>query len=127
MPAKHEPRLPQAFPGLTLQPNERLLGALRPDLDDSLRFSPGLVLLSDEHVHVREPAGGFRNFPVTATVELLRHEHGGLTELSFVDHGQRLLRVYFTLAVAIDGNDFMAAFEETRGRHSQSSAPPDED
>jgi len=107
MPAKSsEPLLPRAFPGLTLLPNERLLSSLRPDLDQALRFSPGLVLLSDMHLHVREPAGAFRSFPLSSTLELFRHEHGGLTELSFVDHGQHLLRVYFTLAQAVAGNDF---------------------
>ncbi|HEX7452481.1 MAG TPA: DUF1854 domain-containing protein, partial [Polyangiaceae bacterium] len=101
--------------------------SLRPDLDQALRFSAGLVLLSDAHVHVREPAGGFRSCPVSWTLELFRHEHGGLTELSFVDHGQHLLRVYFTLAQAASGNDFVTAFEETRGRHSVSSAHPEDD
>src|SRR5882724_3114781 len=115
MPARsHQPLLPQAFGGLTLLPNERLLCSLRPDLDDALRFSSGLVLLSDVQVHVREPAGGFRTFPLSSSLELFRHEHGGLTELSFVDHRRHLLRIYFTLALAASGNDFVAAFEETR-------------
>ncbi|MEO7035080.1 MAG: DUF1854 domain-containing protein [Polyangiaceae bacterium] len=127
MPAKLELLLPEAFPGLTLQANERLLGSLRPDLDEALRFSSGLVLLSDAHVHVREPGGEFRSLPLTRTLELLRHEHGGLTELSFVEQGHRVLRVYFTLALAVAGNDFIAAFEETRGRHSHIEALLDED
>ena len=84
MPVRSDPLLPQAYPGLTLLPNERLLHSLRPDLDDKLRFSPGLVLLSEAHVHVRESGGGFRSFALSSTLELLRHEHGGLTELSFV-------------------------------------------
>jgi ATP-binding cassette subfamily B protein len=119
--------LPQSFPGLELLPDERLLASLAPDLDETLQFSSELVLLSDAHVHVRETAGGFRKIPVTATLELLRHEHGGLTELSFVDHGQHLLRIYFTLAVAASGNDFMTAFEETRGRHSAEPAEAEDD
>jgi ATP-binding cassette subfamily B protein len=128
MPAKSaELLLPQAFPGLSLLPNERLLASLRPDLDDTLRFSPGLVLLSEAHVHVQTLSGGFRSFALSSTLELLRHEHGGLTELSFVDHGERKLCLYFTLAVAADGNDFMAAFEETRGRHSVVRETSDDD
>ncbi|HEX3866425.1 MAG TPA: DUF1854 domain-containing protein, partial [Gemmatimonadaceae bacterium] len=48
-------------------------------------------------------------------------------ELSFVDQGQHLLRVYFTLALAVAGNDFLTAFQETRGRHSVNPADPDDD
>ncbi|MEP7051597.1 MAG: DUF1854 domain-containing protein [Pseudomonadota bacterium] len=127
MPTKLELLLPEAFPGLKLRPHERLLGCLRPDLDEALQFSSGLVLLSDAHVHVRDSDGGFRSLPLTPTLELLRHEHGGLTELSFVEQGRRVLRVYFTLALAVAGNEFMTAFEETRGRRSQSDPQLDED
>ncbi|MEI9938209.1 MAG: DUF1854 domain-containing protein [Pseudomonadota bacterium] len=107
--------LPALFPGLVLLPNERLLSSLHPDIDDDLRFSAGLVLLSEMHLHVRQAGGAFRSIPLTKSLELLRHEHAGLTELSFVEHGQRVLRIRYTLAVAVEGNDFVVAFEETRG------------
>src|ERR1700742_3973703 len=59
MPASPPDRLlPELFPGLTLLANERLLSSLHIDIDDQLRFSPGLLLLSDAHVHVRHREGG---------------------------------------------------------------------
>jgi ATP-binding cassette subfamily B protein len=119
--------LSEAFAALPLQPNERLLCSLRPDLDDELLFSPGLVLLTDASIHVRAPSGEFLSIPLTTTLELFRHEHGGLTELSFVEHGRSVLRVRYTLAIAISGNDFVTAFEETRGRHTGHPAQPVED
>ena len=52
--------LPAHFPGLDLSPNERLVHSFRPDVDDALRFSPGLVLLSDARLLVRQADGSFR-------------------------------------------------------------------
>ena len=130
MPVRSDPLLSQAYPGLTLLPNERLLRGLRPDLDDKLRFSPGLVLLSEAHVH--RARAGRRISQLRAllyTRELLRHEHGGLTELSsFVDHGERKLCIYFDHWPSPPRATIsLAAFEETRGRHSVVRAPLDED
>ncbi|MEI9949751.1 MAG: ABC transporter transmembrane domain-containing protein [Pseudomonadota bacterium] len=117
--------VPALFPGLALLPDERLLCSLRPDIDDALRFSAGLVLLSDVHLHVRQAGGGFRSIPLTSSLTLQRHEHAGLTELSFLEHGQRVLRIRYTLAVATEGNDFVVAFEETRGHPSARPVVPD--
>ena len=79
-----ESLLPEADPGPTLLPGERVTHVWRPDLDDAARFAPGLVLLSDQRVLVRQADGTFRGFPLTATLQLHRHEHGGLTDLWFV-------------------------------------------
>ena len=71
MPAKsNEPPLPQGFPGLALLPNELLLCSFRPDLDDALRFSSGLVLLSSAHLHVQESADRFHSIRLSPTLEL---------------------------------------------------------
>jgi len=117
--------LPAQFPGLALLPNERLLSSFRPDIDDSLRFSAGLVLLSDAHLHVRQADGSFRRIPLSSSLELVRHEHAGLTELSFLEHGQRVLCIRYTLAEAAAGHAFVVAFEETRGRPSARPALPE--
>ena len=119
------PPLPALFPGLSLLPNERLLSTLRPDIDDAQRFSEGLVLLSDAHLHVRQSDGSFRSIPLTTSLELVRHEHAGLTELTFLEQGRRLLRVRYTLAEAAAGHAFVVAFEETRGRASARPAESD--
>ena len=120
-----DPLLPALFPGLTLLPNERLQSSLRPDIDDDLRFSEGLVLLSDAHLHVRERSGNFRSIPLTTSLELVRHEHAGLTELSFLERGRCMLTIRYTLALATAGNAFVIAFEEARGRPNARPADPD--
>ena len=113
------PLLPEAFPGLNLLPNEGLCASFRPDLNDALRFSPGLLLLSDTHLHARADTGeSFHSIPLSATLEVRRHEHAGLSELSFFEGTQRVLRVHYTLALAVAGNDFVAALQELRGRPS---------
>ena len=128
MPVSPSDRLlPELFPGLALLSNERLLSSLHIDIDDELRFAPGLLLLSDAHLHVRHSEGRFRSIPITNTLTLRRHEHAGLTELSFFDAGQRVLIARYTLALAVPGNDFVTAFEELRGRANDRPATPEAD
>ncbi|HKO47007.1 MAG TPA: DUF1854 domain-containing protein [Polyangiaceae bacterium] len=110
-----DPLLPSSVPGLDLLPNEQIRHSFRPDVDDGLRFSSGLVLLSGVRLHVQQSDGSFRSLPLTASLELVRHEHAGLAELAFFEHGQRLLCVRYTLALAAAGNDFVRAFHEARG------------
>ncbi|HEY0464883.1 MAG TPA: DUF1854 domain-containing protein [Polyangiaceae bacterium] len=121
------PLLPAQFPGLELSPNERLTHSFRPDVDDAWQFSTGLVLLSDARLHVRKPDGGFRSIPLTSSLEFVRTEHAGLTELTLSDRGQRLLRVRYTLALAVAGQEFQRAFEDARGRPSAGAIAPDPD
>ena len=127
MPKPSAPLLPEAFPGLTLLRDERLLSSLHLDLDDTLRFSAGLALLSTAHVHVRNAQAGFSSLPLTNTLELRRYEHGGLSELSFFERGKRVLRLRFTLAIAPAAHSFAAAFEAARGRPSSEPATPDDE
>ncbi|MEO6603690.1 MAG: DUF1854 domain-containing protein [Polyangiaceae bacterium] len=125
MPASPSDRLrPELFSGLKLPADERLLASLPLDINDELRFAPGLLLLSDSHVHLRNGAG-FRSIPVTNTLALRRHEHAGLTELSFFEGGHRVLSAHYTLAVAVAGNDFVTAFEGLRGQAPDRTATPD--
>src|SRR4051812_46263838 len=128
MPAPPSERLlPEMFPGLALHPNERLLASLHLDVDDQLRFAPGLLLLSDGHVHLRQSSGEFHSLPITNTLSLHRHEHAGLTELSFFDSGRRVLTARYPLAVAVAGNDFVTAYEGLRGRAQDRPPTPDAD
>src|SRR6478609_10422476 len=120
------PLLPAQFPGLDLLPNERILTSFRPDLDEALRFSSGLVLLSDARLLVRE-GDAFRGIPLSASLELVRSEHAGLTELTVSEQGQRVLSIRYTLALAAAGSEFMRAVEDARGRPSDSAITPDTD
>jgi len=119
------PLLPAQFPGLELSPNERLLHSFRPDVNDALRFSPGLVLLSDARVLVKQGDGSFLGIPLSSSLELVKSEHAGLTELTFVEQGRRLACVRYTLALATAGHEFVRTFEETRGRPSDAELTPD--
>lgn len=121
------PRLaPEAFAGLTLLPDERLLACLRPDLDDSLNFARGLVLLSNRRLHVREPSGEFRSIPLASNMDLFRHEHAGLSELRVVLHGETVLRARYTLALAAASQEFAVAFDAARGNPESETEPAGE-
>jgi len=121
------PSLPARFPELDLLPNERILSSFRPDVDEALQFSAGLIVLSDARVLVRERDGRFRAIPLTSSLELVRTEHAGLTELTLLDQDRRLLCIRYTLALAAAGNDFVRAFEDSRGRPSDPELSPDAD
>ncbi|HEY3257020.1 MAG TPA: DUF1854 domain-containing protein, partial [Polyangiaceae bacterium] len=71
--------------------------------------------------------GSFRDIPLTSSLELQRTEHSGLAELTLLEHGQRVLCVRYTLALAAAGNEFVRAFEEARGRPGTGPAAPDFD
>ncbi|HET7544424.1 MAG TPA: DUF1854 domain-containing protein [Polyangiaceae bacterium] len=123
------PLLPAQIPGLDLSPNEHVLHSFRPDVDEAFSFSTGLVVLSNERLFVREPDGSFRKLPLSSLLEFERSEHAGLTELVLSDGGRRVLCIRYTLALAAAGNDFVRAFEETRGRPSDGelTADPEQD
>ena len=112
--------------GLQLEPGERVLATLRPDLDEQLRFTAGLVVLSSARLYVADGAGSFRRFELTGDWSLRRREHAGLTELSFFAGGKRVLQVHYTLALAAAGHDFETAFEAQRGlphTHTEEAEP----
>jgi ATP-binding cassette, subfamily B, bacterial len=120
-----DPLLPEGFPGLELVAGERVLGNLRPDLDENLRFGAGLLVLTTTRLHVSNGAGGFRHIELSPSLELRRREHGGLAELSFFDCGQRVLRVHYTLALAPAGHDFETAFAARRGTPNVRASHPE--
>jgi ATP-binding cassette subfamily B protein len=122
----YDPRLSETLPGLQLEPGERVLATLRPDLDEQLRFSAGLVVLSSARLYVADGAGRFRRFELTGEWSLRRREHAGLTELSFFAAGKRVLQIHYTLALAAAGHEFETAFENQRGlphAHTEEAEP----
>jgi ATP-binding cassette, subfamily B, bacterial len=119
------PALPDAFPELKLTAGEQMIASLRPDLDEALRFSPGLVVLSDTHVHVQQGARGTRSIPLSPTLQLRRHEHGGVTALSFHEGDERVLQIHYTLALAPAGQDLVKAFEARRAPESARASRPE--
>jgi ATP-binding cassette subfamily B protein len=71
-----------------MEPGENLLTSFEPDLDSTLHYAPGLVLLTDRRILSREPADGadprWQAWPLAPDVTLQSHERTGvgLLELS---------------------------------------------
>jgi ATP-binding cassette, subfamily B, bacterial len=118
-------QLPAGLPGLNLLPTERVIANLRPDLDESLRFSPGLVVLSNLRLLVPDGSASFRSFELSSGLTLRKREHAGLTELCFFERGERVLRVHYTLALAPAGHEFETAFEAARGAPNARASQPE--
>ncbi|HEY8945525.1 MAG TPA: ABC transporter transmembrane domain-containing protein, partial [Polyangiaceae bacterium] len=117
--------VPESAPGLKLSADERVLASLQLDLNEALRFASGLLVLTNLRVCLRREDGAFESVPRGAALELRRREHAGLTELTFVEQGKRMLRVHHTLALASASHDFVTAFESTRGRVDARAANPE--
>ena len=125
--ASYDPMQLVGFPGLELLPGERVLASFRPDLDENLRFSTGLVVLGSARLRVLQGAGAVRSLELSPTLTLQRREHAGLSELSFFEHGERVLRIHYTLALAPAAHDFELAFEARRGAQPSRASEPDTD
>ena len=110
---------------LGLLPNERVRASLRLDLDEQLRFASGLLVLTEAHLYLGTGGQSAQRFPLSPALEVHRHEHAGLSELSFVEAGRRVFGVHYTLAGASAGTAFLAAFEELRGTPSIASSEAD--
>ena len=81
-----------------LQPDERLLAALEPDLDAQLRFADGIVLLTDRRLLARAPGEtDWREWPVDGRRELHLRDHAGVGHLELFDGRTRLAVWRFTL------------------------------
>ena len=88
----------RADAGSRLQPDERLLAALEPDLDAQLRFADGIVLLTERRLLARAPGEtGWREWPVDGGRELHLRDHAGVGHLELFDGPARLAAWRFTL------------------------------
>ena len=81
-----------------LQPGERLLAALEPDLDAQLRFADGIVLLTERRLLARAPGEtDWREWPVDGGRELHLRDHAGVGHLELFAGPARLAAWRFTL------------------------------
>jgi ATP-binding cassette subfamily B protein len=81
-----------------LSQGENVAGALEVDLDQQLRFSKGVVLVTPHRVLARAPgADGWESWPFTPDMVLKHHDHAGVGHLELVNNQGRLAAWRFTL------------------------------
>ncbi|PHY07526.1 MAG: ABC transporter [Alcaligenaceae bacterium] len=98
------PMLPQAWAHevqAVLAPNEKLLAWLEPDLDASLFFISGIMLLTPERLVSRESlAHQWVSWPLSATQSLQHRDHAGVGTIELFEGETRLGVWRHTLGMA---------------------------
>jgi len=82
-----------------LAPDENILAWLELDLDITLRFTPGLVLLTDRRLLAQDPSGnGWTGWEYHQGLVLKHDDHAGVGSLELQDSQARLACWRYTLA-----------------------------
>ncbi|QHI97852.1 ATP-binding cassette domain-containing protein [Xylophilus rhododendri] len=119
-------RLAQAeAPPLTA--SENVLTVLSVDLDVTLRFSDGLVVLTDRRLMASGDAGQpWSEWPLQPGLRLSMSDHGGVGTLDLCDASTRLAVWRYTLSVQPQVLELQSRFEEVQaGAHQAEPALAD--
>lgn len=91
---------------------EAITAWVETDLDAQLRFSPGLVLLTDRRLLARAPGGDWRDWTWRTDLELERHDHAGVGRLELRDDVAQLALWRYTLGMDAAARRLAACFQE---------------
>ena len=96
---------------------ENVLAVLPVDLDAQLRFSRGLLALTDRRLLARAPgAAGWTGWALVPALQLRHADHAGVGQLELCDAQSRLARWHFTLGANTQALKLLAAFERQQAR-----------
>lgn len=93
-----------------LHPGENVRASLEVDLDTQLRFSSGVLQLTDQRLLAAEPGGAFQEWPLTPALRLLLSDHAGVGLLELTDGRGRLAQWRFTMRANLQAQRFQDAF-----------------
>jgi ATP-binding cassette subfamily B protein len=95
-----------------LAKEENVLGTLAVDLDQALRFSSGVLVLTDRRLLSREePQGAWQSWPLDASLVLRHFDHAGVGTIELHNANNRLVSWRFTLGVNVQALYLIAQFE----------------
>jgi ATP-binding cassette subfamily B protein len=78
--------------------NEEILAQLAINLDDSLNFSPSLLIVTNQRLLCLD-GQHIRDYPYHEGLTLQSHDHGGVGRIELFDEGNRMACWFYTLAV----------------------------
>ncbi len=108
-----------------LEPDECVLATFQPDLDLTLRYADGLVLLTDRRVLVcdADPEAELKQWPLEDIAALKLRERAGLGTLEIQSGDATLARVRFTIVRSNDAHHLIDRFDVwKRGEHRSDSS-----
>ena len=110
-----------------LAADENVLAVLAVDLDDELRFAPGVLALTETRLLARAPGGsGWQSWALAPGLQLRHADHAGVGSLELCDERSRLARWRFTLAANTQALKLLAAFERQQARLAGQTKDEDE-
>nr|WP_231878990.1 ABC transporter ATP-binding protein [Collimonas arenae] len=101
-----------------LAPQEEILAFLEVDLDASLHFTRGLVIVTNHRVLARmAKENAWRAWPYGPQLKLKHHDHAGVGSLELQDEQRQLACWRYTLGLNIDALRLIKVFEQQREDH----------
>ncbi|HXU94502.1 MAG TPA: ABC transporter ATP-binding protein [Gallionella sp.] len=117
LPEELRVALPQLADG------EHALAWLNTDLNEQLRFVPGMVLVTERRIFARGAGeAGWQDWPYRAGLVLQHHDHAGVGTLELLDGQGCLIRWRFTLGANLAALRLIKQFE--RQLHSHLTGQP---
>ena len=102
-----------------LSQGENVVSALEVDLDQQLRFSRGVVLVTTRRLLSRAPgAAEWQAWPFAHDLELKHHDHAGVGHMELVSGQGRLAAWRFTLGQNLAAIRLIEQFEAHRDSHA---------
>ena len=117
------PELWQAEAQAQLSPGEAVLAWLETDLDAHLRFSRGLLLLTDRRLLAREAGGVWRTWTWHQSLKLERRDHAGVGHLELTDEASLLAAWRYTLGLDESARRLAQCFLERNAASSGGREP----
>ncbi len=117
------PELWQAEAQAQLSPGEAVLAWLETDLDAHLRFSRGLLLLTDRRLLAREAGGVWRTWTWHQSLKLERRDHAGVGHLELTDEASLLAAWRYTLGLDESARRLAQCFLERNAAGSREREP----
>ena len=109
-----------------LDAGENVLATLGVDLDATLRFAAGSIVLTERRLIALEADGDCQEWPLSEGLSLRHGDHAGVGSLELHDGQRRLARWRYTLAADAQALRLLAAFER-RQRERATGLAPEED
>jgi len=108
-----------------LAAQETVLAWLEIDLDARLRFSPGVLVLTDRRLLAcTGPNADWQSHPCRAGLRLQRHDHAGVGSLELLDDTGRLAVWRYTLGADVAAGRLIDRFERQIVFHTTGVLPP---
>ncbi|MCU6499328.1 ABC transporter ATP-binding protein/permease [Rugamonas sp. A1-17] len=102
-----------------LSQGENAVSALEVDLDEQLRFSKGVIVVTERGVLARAPGrADWQHWPFAKDLALKHHDHAGVGHLELVNHGGRLGAWRFTLGQNLQAIRLVEQFNAHRDSHA---------